>query len=74
MGKREKKIWKWTVKVHKMEWLYPYVRLEDFMEVCKWLEEENKKLKEENKQLRRRIKEHCNTQTLADYKQRFERK
>ena len=29
-----------------MEWLYPYVRLEDFMEVCKWLEEENKKLKE----------------------------
>lgn len=38
------------------------------------LEEENKVLKEENKRLRRLIKEHCNTQTLADYKQRFERK
>lgn len=27
-----------------MEWLYPYVRLEDFMYVVKQLEEENKKL------------------------------
>ena len=47
MKKGEKKIWKWTVEVHKMEWLYPYVRLEDFMKVCKWLEEENQKLKSE---------------------------
>jgi predicted RNase H-like nuclease (RuvC/YqgF family) len=45
MGRKEKKkIWKRTVEVHKMEWLYPYVRLEDFMKVCKELEEENKKL------------------------------
>ena len=41
-----KKIWKRKVEVHKMEWLYPCVRLEDFVFVVKQLEEENKKLKE----------------------------
>ena len=41
----KKEIWKRKVEVHKMEWLYPYVRLEDFMFVVKQLEEENKKLK-----------------------------
>ena len=44
-----KEIWKRKVEVHKMEWLYPCVRLEDFMKVCKWLEEENKKLREKIK-------------------------
>ena len=29
-----------------MEWLYPYVRLEDFMFVVKQLEEENKNLRD----------------------------
>ena len=29
-----------------MEWLYPYVRLEDFMFVVKQLEEDNKRLRE----------------------------
>jgi len=47
MKMTKKGIWKRKVEVHKMEWLYPYVRLEDFMKVCKWLEQENKKLKEE---------------------------
>ena len=42
----KRKIWKRKVEIHKMEWLYPYVRLEDFMFVVKQLEEENRKLKE----------------------------
>lgn len=47
----KRKIWKREVEVHKMEWLYPYVRLEDFMKVCKWLEKENEKLTEKVKRL-----------------------
>ena len=47
----KKEIWKRKVEVHKMEWLYPCVRLEDFMKVCKLLEKENKKLKEYNWEL-----------------------
>ena len=59
MGKGEKKIWKWIVEVHKMEWLYPYVRLEDFMKVCKWLEEENKKLKKYYDRDKEELMESC---------------
>jgi len=72
MGRKEKKkIWKRTVEVHKMEWLYPYVRLEDFMKVCKELEEENKKLKDRIDELE---KCNLNLQEWLDRKEEVNKK